>query len=289
MFQETNLDIGGQLIWTMAPTDIINKDEAPPFFVSEIGKFFARESFYSIREGVSGYLMLYTQSGRGKLTYKDEEYELLPGHIVLIDCFQRHEYKTFDDSNGSWTFYWFHFVGEHTNFFMQMIYKNSFAVLDLGEAPLNIFEDIINNLQYSSPEYLMVVNDSVYKLLMLMIEQSNFAKSSKNKESTNNEAIKSAVAYIKINHWQPLVLEDLAKQFGMSKFYFVRLFREFTGVTPYRYMIIERVNMAKKLLQTTNMKISEISLMVGFADEGNFIRTFKSIAGVTPKTYRMSK
>ena len=122
-----------------------------------------------------------------------------------------------------------------------------------------------------------------------MIEQSTSAKSGKTKELTNNEAIKKAVDYIKINHWQPLVLEDVAKQFGMSKFYFLRLFKDFTGMTPYRYMIIERVNMAKKLLQTTNMKISEISLMVGFADEGNFIRTFKSISGMTPKMYRLSK
>ena len=59
-------------------------------------------------------------------------------------------------------------------------------------------------------------------------------------------------------------------------------------MTPYRYMIIERVNVAKKLLQTTEMKISEISLMVGFADQGNFIRTFKSIVEVTPKTYRLN-
>ena len=289
MFQKTNLDIGGRLIWSIAPTDDISKNATPPFVILETGKFFARENFYSRREGASGYLMLYTQSGKGKLKYKDEEYELLPGSTALIDCFQYHEYKTFDDTSGNWTFYWLHFLGEHTNFFMQLIYKYSFTVLDLGETPLNIFEDILKNLQYSTPEYLMVLHDAIYKILMLMIEQSTSAKSGKTKELTNNEAIKKAVDYIKINHWQPLVLEDVAKQFGMSKFYFLRLFKDFTGMTPYRYMIIERVNMAKKLLQTTNMKISEISLMVGFADEGNFIRTFKSISGMTPKMYRLSK
>jgi len=122
-----------------------------------------------------------------------------------------------------------------------------------------------------------------------MTKASKIEKSSKSREFTNNDIMKKAVDYITINHWQPLVLENVAKQFGISKFHYLRLFKEFTGMTPYRYMIIERVNVAKKLLRTTEMKISEISLMVGFADEGNFIRTFKSISGITPKNYRLNK
>ena len=169
-----------------------------------------------------------------------------------------------------------------------MIYRNSFDVLNLGEKPLTILDDIVKNLQYNSPESLLFLNDSVYKILMQMIEVAKLEKTSKTKGFTSNEMIRKAVEYIKSNHWQPLVLEDLAKQFGISKFHFLRLFKDFTGMTPYRYMIIERVNVAKKLLQTTNMKISEISLMVGFADQGNFIRTFKSISGVTPKEYRLN-
>jgi len=291
MYQENNLDIAGQMLWAMAPLFDMSKRDLPPFGVIESGKFNARSKFYSRREGSDGYLLLYTQSGKGLLIYNSRTFELLSGDIVLIDCRRLHEYRTFDDADGDWAFYWIYFYGEHANFFMQMIYRDFFSALNLDDTQLSlsVFENIIKNLQYTDAESLMLLNDSVYKILMCMIESAKIEKKIRSKESATKTMLKEAAEYIKINHWQSLVLEDIAKNFGLSKFHFLRLFKEFTGMTPYRYMIIERINAAKKLLQTSEMKISEISLMVGFADESNFIRTFKSVSGVTPQAYRLNK
>ena len=58
------------------------------------------------------------------------------------------------------------------------------------------------------------------------------------------------------------------------------------NMTPYRYLTVERITVAKQLPQTTDLKVSEVSVMVGFRDDGNFIRAFKSINGMTPQLYR---
>ena len=288
------MDIGGRLIWTMAPVFEIAKRSTPPFVVSESGKFFARSKFLSRREGRDGYLLLYTQAGTGLLKYRGGEYELHPGSIALIDCNLLHEYRTFDDAEGRWTFYWLHFYCASTDFFMQMIYRDSFFVLDLGEAPPQIFDAVLKNLPYSDSDSLLKNSESVHRLLLKMIEATGIPKKPQGKEAatTSNAAnegmIKEAVEYIKTNYWQPLAAEDVAKRFGLSKFHFIRVFKEGTGMTPHRFLIAERVNAGKMLLQTTDLKIFEISIMTGFADEAHFIRTFKSILGTTPKAYRLS-
>jgi len=286
-FQETKLDIGGKLIWMMAPVVEIAKRNTPPFIVAESGKFFARSKFFSRREGREGYLLLYTQAGTGLLNYKGTAYKLQPGNIALIDCNLLHEYRTFDDTDGNWTFYWLHFYCDSALFFIQKIYRNSFFVIHLAEAPSQLFDTVLKCLPYSDPDSLLALNEAVHHLLLQMIEAAGAPKIKQSKKTTNKEMVDEAVENIRRNYWQPLVLEDMAKRFGLSKFHFIRVFKEITGMTPYHFLIVERVNVGKKLLQTTDLKIFEISVMTGFADEGHFIRTFKSISGITPHTYRL--
>ena len=57
-------------------------------------------------------------------------------------------------------------------------------------------------------------------------------------------------------------------------------------MTPHNFLITERINEAKVHLQTTNMSIHEISIMVGFKSESNFISKFKAIYNTTPQAYR---
>ena len=288
MYQENNLDIGGNLIWATAPMHDIANQNTPPFVVMECGRFFARPQFYSKRAGGSGYLFLYTQSGKGRLLYREETFELTAGSIALIDCCRPHEYSTWNETNGSWTFYWLHFSSEHMPFFTQLLYKDAFAVLNVGETPLQIFDNAAKALPYSDCESLLSLHNAVYTLITQMIEASHI-KPKGRKEDTNKDIVKKAADSIKVNHWQPFVLEDIAKRFGLSKYYFLRLFKEYTGTTPYQYMIAERISEAKRLLKTTDLKVFEISLMVGFADEGNFIRTFKAVTGATPNLFRLNE
>lgn len=82
-----------------------------------------------------------------------------------------------------------------------------------------------------------------------------------------------------------LSLKELGNVVQMSPYYFSRLFKETTGITPRQYIIRRRIERAKKLLQQRKISIAEVAKEVGFVDQSHLHRHFKRLVGVTPKTY----
>jgi len=95
-----------------------------------------------------------------------------------------------------------------------------------------------------------------------------------------------AALWIDANAHQPIDLESTAREFGLSSFYFLRLFAKVLGVTPHQYLIRSRLRRAARLLADDTRSITEIALDVGFGDLSNFVRTFHRVAAVSPRSFR---
>lgn len=95
-----------------------------------------------------------------------------------------------------------------------------------------------------------------------------------------------AISTIRQRYEEPLSLDDLAKTATMSKFHFLRTFRNVTGVTPIRFLSAVRIDEAKRLLFATSMTVAEISVQVGYGSLGTFTRRFTECVGLPPTTYR---
>lgn len=80
--------------------------------------------------------------------------------------------------------------------------------------------------------------------------------------------------------------EMLAREVGMSEGYFRKVFKERYGTTPKRYVLSVRIRQAERKLAETNLSITEISELCGFASVYNFSRIFKKIKKVSPAEYR---
>lgn len=93
-----------------------------------------------------------------------------------------------------------------------------------------------------------------------------------------------------INHHleHNLTVAKLAEIVGLSQSYFLLLFKKTTGKTPHQFLIECRVAHARKLLQTTNLPLSEIALQCGFSSQSHFSTHFRLITGMTPGQYRRS-
>jgi AraC family transcriptional regulator len=85
---------------------------------------------------------------------------------------------------------------------------------------------------------------------------------------------------------QDITVTDLAAIANMSRYYFASLFKQSTGVAPYQYVLIQRVERAKQLLKQPEFSLAEIASASGFANQSHFTRQFRQLTGVTPKTYR---
>jgi len=101
-----------------------------------------------------------------------------------------------------------------------------------------------------------------------------------------DEGIKKVQLWIKDNYHSSLSIESLAENFNMSSRTLVRRFRVATGETPLVYIQRLRVEMAKKILETTSMNIDEVTYKVGYSDTKSFGRLFKRYTDLSPTEYR---
>ena len=98
---------------------------------------------------------------------------------------------------------------------------------------------------------------------------------------SNRTLIEQAAEYIRQHYAEPLSLDSLLAQTPVSKSWFLRLFRQYMGTTPYNFLLSTRITRAKELLVLT-------AHQVGFGDESNFSTRFTAMVGQSPQQYRKS-
>ncbi len=82
-------------------------------------------------------------------------------------------------------------------------------------------------------------------------------------------------------------LADLARLLDISQFHFSHLFKQSIGMSPYQYLIQQRIERAKQLLKHTDRLIVDIALECGFNSHSHLSKQFRQFTGMTPKAYRV--
>ncbi|MER7929766.1 helix-turn-helix domain-containing protein [Streptomyces sp. NPDC096057] len=98
--------------------------------------------------------------------------------------------------------------------------------------------------------------------------------------------VRHAVTTIRERFWEPLSLEELARDAMLSKYHFLRVFTRVTGVTPGRFLCAVRLQEAKALLLATQLTVADIGARVGYSSTGSFTRRFTELVGLSPTSYR---
>lgn len=98
--------------------------------------------------------------------------------------------------------------------------------------------------------------------------------------------LQRALDFIEGNLARDPSISQIADECGLSASYFVRAFKQATGVPPHRWLIKRRVELAKELLQDPDQKLSNIALLCGFVDQSHFTRVFSRSEGCSPGRWR---
>ncbi|MEH6557071.1 MAG: helix-turn-helix domain-containing protein [Oceanicoccus sp.] len=104
----------------------------------------------------------------------------------------------------------------------------------------------------------------------------------------NDEIIIEAQEYLQQNYQSPLSIASLADQLQLSPRSFNRRFKKAAGITASDYLQNHRLHVARELLRTSNLSISEIAAQSGYQDNSYFCQRFKMKMGQTPLSYRQS-
>ncbi|NLJ70510.1 MAG: AraC family transcriptional regulator [Clostridiaceae bacterium] len=287
-FLKYELDISEDSIWLYPTFDNLIKHSMP--FIQEVGDFLANQNYYTERQGLESFLIKYTIRGEGILKYNSDEYTVRPGQIFWIDNMNYQYYKT-SENTGFWHVAWIHFYGisckEMYNLFLEK--NNNRNVISMNENNnikdhiykiINLYSnDNHSGLKMSKDIYVSNLLQSImYEILMSTVESLDF--------QSIPSIIRSACDYITNNYEKNINLDSLAQRFNVDKFYFHKLFKQYTQTTPHQYLITTRLNAAKKLLKTTKATITEIALDVGFNNPSHFINFFRKSENVTPGAYR---
>ena len=273
-----NFDLSPQSHWEIAtPREISYK---LPFYVEFIGNYFTQINFFTERSNVMSYMAMFTVSGKGILTYNNQDHILSEGSIFIVDCNEYHYFKPITEN---WNYRWLHYNGIAAHTFYELLYSGSPHPIFCKDPALTekIYENITELILVPSIYNEISISQELSTLLTSLVTEELILRN-----EPSNKYILSAIDYIENNYMNDIDIEQLAELVHLSKYYFIRLFKQCMGVSPYEHVINLRINKSKHLLMGTEMSINEIAESVGFNDESHFIRTFKRITKITPDKFR---
>jgi AraC-like DNA-binding protein len=167
------------------------------------------------------------------------------------------------------------------NFKSQQLYFKSGLLED--EKLANKFSTLAldyENNELSTIDYECQLVEIINQILLkntLVKEQKNLTK--------YDIAVYKAKEFMQDNLALNLTLDDISKELDISKYHFLRLFKECTYFSPHTYLMLKRVEKAKQLLAKGDSLIS-IAFSCGFNDQSHLNRRFKEFVGLTPGEYQ---
>ena len=166
------------------------------------------------------------------------------------------------------------------------------------EANPELSNELGTYLSSIEEEYFMLypfVEPSIYSLLLRFFTTigrnhlntyPKFPNSTPSKQHEYTEKFMNIRKYINEHCTENITVDDLAVHAGFSKFHFSRLFKQFTGMSCYDYLIRQRITYAEQLLLAPNLSITEVAMQSGFNSLSTFNRIFKAYKKCTPTEYK---
>ena len=224
----------------------------------------------------------YTVSGEGILEYNRKKYRMKPGQAFLIERPGNYQYYRAKDAS-HWEIQFITF-----NMASLKIWR------DITEQFGRIVEIPRNSavLLYWNKIYEIAIRDGMnsfflasgyaYQFMMNLYETLN----TEIKKYSASDIVQNCVNMIQTEYRNPLSLEYLAEECGVSVSYLSKLFRRSLQTSPIQYLNRHRIEIACSLLLRGNMRVEDVAHEVGFSDHNYFIKAFKKAKGSSPRAYR---
>lgn len=178
----------------------------------------------------------------------------------------------------------------------QKILEAAYQSVDTGstyQATEEMKQIVLRILREIQRNHLALVEVVCNHIELLIIEigrvlKPDYEPSKLLRINENDERFLQVQQFIRENISISLSSEEVANYISLSIKQLSRIVRNYTGFSLARYILKEKIDYSKRLLVDTKYPIKEISGILGYSDEYNFSRAFKSMEGMSPLQYRKS-
>lgn len=253
------------------------------FYMQEAGYFKTVWPYFTERANLNSFLIVYTLSGEGRLQYDGREYALLEGSCFFIHCMEHHEYHTVKGEN--WEFLWLHLNGMNALGYYEEFVKNGFRILDIREKELTeqTLREIITVNQKRDLTTEVRTSGLIGALLTELIAQNT----AEGRQAIQiPEYIRAAEKYLEQHFREKVPLQELADMLHVDRFYLIKEFGRYVGISPHEYQIELRISYAKELLKYSDLTVNEIAYACGMNQASHFISLFREREHSTPARFR---
>ncbi|WP_455620242.1 AraC family transcriptional regulator [Eisenbergiella sp.] len=232
------------------------------------------------------------------VTVKSETYHLEPGDIFLIPPGELHSLAA-PPSGARFIFLFeLNFIGQLDDFSLtRSFFTKPLHITYISHA--SIYEKEISLIMETAAYYWgnsSVKKLHIYSCLMeFFANYTDFCCKNVPIQSQNiggsipkqtSQKLNTILKYIEQHYSDKITLESAADMVNLSKFYFTRIFKQYTGKTFYDYLNILRIHASEELLMDNSNSISYISKLCGYTSVSSFNRSFRKIKECTPTEFR---
>ena len=246
----------------------------------QCGLFTYEPGYVLRRRSFDSFLVMYIPKGTMLLDRAGKTQEVRGKSFVLLDCYEPHGYSTEEGCECLWL----HFDGVMARKYVQLIQDRLGSVFFL-EDPMPVIRKMQTILRIFR-EHETVQEPLMSKYITDML--TAFMLSGQGRETARNYAdlTEQAVHYINEHFHEDISVDQLASLSGLSRYYFIRVFRQETGYTPHEYLVNRRMATARYLLKYSSLSSKEICFQSGFSGDSVFCSAFRKQHGMTPQQYR---
>ncbi len=263
-------------------------DKSKPLIVTSAGTYHVKNKnrIPTLRpKGRIDYQLLYIASGKAHFYLNGNDTIVSAGHMVLFlpREEQKYEYRKEDKTEA----YWVHFTGSQVKGILRHFdipLKGNVFYSGSSEEYKTLFNNMIHEFRTCPVGYEEMV-EMYLRQLFLIVQRTRLER-----KTTMNSFVQAEISYARkyfFEHYsEDINIADFAQSRHMSVSWFMRSFKQVTGVSPMQYILSLRIENAQILLETTDYSVNEIASIVGYDNQLYFSRIFKKQKGLPPTEYR---
>lgn len=236
--------------------------------------------------GLSGWTLLLTVRGRGRLLDRSGEAELGEGDVVLVPAGAEHRYRR-HEAAAAWWHRWVYFQPRPA-WFPWLVWQGGGARAAVLRGQDEVFRTELERIFAEIGAWSIHADDFSTEMSLNLLERAILicSRSSQRVRHDDDQRLAEVCAFIVENIRRALTLTDIADHAHLSVSRLSHLFLKKYGESVMSWRDALRIQMACRFLRMTQAPIKQVAIEVGFADPLHFSKTFRRRTGRSPSEFR---